>query len=178
MLSITAHKVYGPPGIGALIIRNEKDVRAHIKPLMYGGKQERGLRPGTLPTALIAGFGKAAEIAFQNYRKWHEIELKIKIDILEQLKEVHYVVNGDINNSLPNCINISFPGIDSEALMLGVKEYLSISNGSACTSSEYKPSYVLKAMGADAESSVRISWGPNVYEIDLSPIVDFVKRFN
>lgn len=176
LLSITAHKVYGPQGIGALVVRNTKNIRPLIKPLMYGGNHERGLRPGTLPVALISGFGKAAELSYKNYKEWNRIENQIKKKVLEQLQEVNFVVNGEISFSLPNCINISFPGIDSEALMLGVKQYLSISNGSACTSSEYKPSYVLKAMGADAESAVRISWGP-FSNVDLTPILEFVHEF-
>lgn len=177
LLSITAHKIYGPQGIGALVLRNKKYKRPPITPLMYGGKQEKGLRPGTLPASLIAGFGKAAELVLNNYLNWTEAEIKIKQSILDQLTEVDYIINGDISFSLPNCINISFPGIDSEALMLSVKEKISISNGSACTSSEYKPSHVLSSMGALAENSVRISWGPYMENVNLSEMIRFIKRF-
>lgn len=178
LLSITAHKIYGPQGVGALVLRNKKYKRPPITPLIYGGKQEKGLRPGTLPAPLIAGFGKAAELALKNYTDWRDKELDVKWKLLRKLEHINYVINGDISNSLPNCINISFPGVDSEALMMGIKEHLSLSNGSACTSSDYKPSYVLQEMGALAENAVRISWGPFQEKVDLTPIVDFVKLFN
>lgn len=176
LLSITAHKIYGPQGIGALILRNNNSKRPPITPLMYGGKQEKGLRPGTLPAPLIAGFGKAAELALSNYQLWYQAELNIKQVMLDQLKEIPFVINGDVNWSLPNCINISFPGIDSEALMLGVREELSISNGSACTSSHYKPSYVLQEMRVQAESAIRISWGPLLHLLDITAIINFVRN--
>ncbi len=176
LLSITAHKIYGPQGIGALVFRNKKYKRPPITPLMYGGKQEKGLRPGTLPAPLIAGFGKAAELILSNYLNWAKAELIIRQSIIEQLKEVEYTINGDISLCLPNCINISFPGVDSEALMLCVRQKLSLSNGSACTSSEYKPSHVLSSMGALAENSVRISWGPYLENVDLSEMILFIKK--
>jgi len=175
LLSITAHKIYGPQGIGALVLRSKKYKRPPISPLMYGGKQEKGLRPGTLPAPLIAGFGKAAELALQHYADWRITELEVKVKLLSQLEDVNYVINGDISSSLPNCINISFPGIDSEALMMGIKEYLSVSNGSACTSSDYKPSYVLQQMGALAENAIRLSWGPTTDSVDLSMLISCIK---
>lgn len=175
LLSITAHKIYGPQGIGALVLKNKKYKRPPITPLMYGGKQEKGLRPGTLPAPLIVGFGKAAELALKHYTIWRVKELEVKEKLLAQLEYVNYIINGDISNSLPNCINVSFPEVDSEALMMAIKEDLSISNGSACTSSDYKPSYVLQQMGALAENAVRLSWGPNVELKDITPIISFVK---
>lgn len=177
LLSITAHKIYGPQGVGALVLRNKKYKRPPITPLMYGGKQEKGLRPGTLPAPLIAGFGKAAELALLHHDEWRVKELSLKETVLSQLNSVNYIVNGELNNSLANCINVSFPEVDSEALMMAIKENLSISNGSACTSSEYKPSYVLQEMGALAENAVRISWGPFESNIDLIHIIEFVKSF-
>ncbi|WP_127484305.1 cysteine desulfurase family protein [Paenibacillus ehimensis] len=178
LLSITAHKIYGPQGIGALVLKNKNYKRPPITPLMYGGKQEKGLRPGTLPAALIAGFGKAAELSLKNYQNWSIVELDIKHNILNQLSEIDFIINGDKDYCLPNCINISFPGIDSEALMLSIKEHISLSNGSACTSSEYKPSHVLQAMGALAENAIRISWGPFNFAVDITPIINMVKSFN
>lgn len=176
LLSITAHKIYGPQGIGGLVLRNKKYKRPPITPLMYGGNQEKGLRPGTLPAPLIAGFGKAAELTLINHQMWYKVELEKKQAILDQLREIPFEVNGDINWCLPNCINISFPGIDSEALMLGVREELSLSNGSACTSSQYKPSYVLQEMGIHAESAIRFSWGPDSRLPDIDVVINFVKN--
>lgn len=175
LLSITAHKIYGPQGIGALVLRSKKYKRPPITPLMYGGKQEKGLRPGTLPVSLIAGFGKVAELVSDHYIDWKLNELKIKESILSQLDKVDFIINGDSSNCLPNCINISFPRVDSEALMMGIKEYVSVSNGSACTSSDYKPSYVLQQMGALAENAIRLSWGPHTPSVDLASLVSFVK---
>lgn len=175
LLSITAHKIYGPQGIGALVLRNKKYKRPPITPLMYGGKQEKGLRPGTLPASLIAGFGKAAELVLQHYTDWEANEIETKKNILSQLEMVNFIINGDSAFCLPNCINVSFPGVDSEALMMGIKEYISVSNGSACTSSDYKPSYVLQKMGAMAENAIRLSWGPYTSSVDLAPLISFVK---
>jgi cysteine desulfurase len=174
LLSITAHKIYGPQGIGALVLRSKKYKRPPITPIMFGGKQEKGLRPGTLPAPLIAGFGKAAELALQHYTDWRVKEIGIKETVLSQLNCVNYIVNGELNNSLANCLNVSFPEVDSEALMMGIKESLSVSNGSACTSSEYKPSYVLQEMGALAENAVRLSWGPDTVSVDLTPLISFL----
>ena len=165
-LSASAHKMYGPQGIGTLILRKKKFKSPPVRSIMYGGSQEHGIRPGTIPTALVAGFGKACEIALSEYQsnllKYQHIKKQI-IELLDSSK-VDYVINGDVECSIPNTINISFNGVNSEALMLATKQYCSISNGSACNSHSYKPSHVLTAMGLDTdriESAVRISWGIN-----------------
>ena len=170
-LSASAHKMYGPLGIGTLILRKKKFKSPPVKSIMYGGSQEHGIRPGTIPTALVAGFGKACEIALSEYQsnltKYQHIKKEI-IELLDTLK-VDYVINGDVEYSIPNTINISFNGVNSEALMLATKQYCSISNGSACNSHSYKPSHVLSAMGFDIErieSAVRISWGVDDSFID------------
>ena len=165
--------MYGPQGIGTLILRKKKFKSPPVKSIMYGGHQEHGIRPGTIPTALVAGFGKACEIALSEYQlnlsKYQHLKNRI-IELLDSSR-VDYVINGDINHSMPNTINISFNGVNSEALMLATKKYCGISNGSACNSNSYKPSHVLTAMGLDIErieSAVRISWG-----VDDSFIDDF-----
>ena len=170
-LSASAYKMYGPQGIGTLILRKKKFKSPPVKSIMYGGSQEHGIRPGTIPTALVAGFGKACEIALSEYQsnltKYQHIKKEI-IELLDTLK-VDYVINGDVEYSIPNTINISFNGVNSEALMLATKQYCSISNGSACNSHSYKPSHVLSAMGFDIErieSAVRISWGVDDSFID------------
>ncbi len=166
MLSASAHKMYGPQGVGALVLRKKRYKLPPVDPILFGGDQEHGIRPGTLPTALIAGFGEACRIACSEYSSNNEEYKKIKNIILSLLDRsgVEYEINGDQNYCVPNTINISFSGVNSEALMLSSKQYCGISNGSACNSSSYNPSYVLTAMGLDAQriqSAVRISWGKN-----------------
>ena len=163
LLSISGHKIFGPQGIGALVMKTKNYKRPPIEPITYGGGQERGLRPGTLPVALIAGLGKASEISAREHRNWHQDNLSVKNSILEQLSGIKYFINGAQDYCMPHVLNISFPGVDSEALMIAVKETYALSNGSACTSQDYKPSHVLSAMGRTAgdliNSNVRLSWG-------------------
>lgn len=166
MLSFSAHKLMGPQGVGVLVLKKKRYKLPPVKNIMYGGQQEHGIRPGTIPVALVAGCGRACEIAEQNYLD-NETKLQtIKYDILDSIRqaEIKYKINGDQNYCVNSTLNICFPGVSSEALMLSTKQYCSISNGSACTSQNYSPSYVLTAMGIpedEIESSVRISWGPD-----------------
>lgn len=164
MLSLSAHKFGGPQGIGALILRKKRYKFPPIRALTYGGQQEHGIRPGTIPVALVAGLGKACELAEQEYETNVK---KCKENKDAVLKLVHnsglkYQINGNQDFCMPNTLNISILGVESEALMLSSKQYCGISNGSACTSHDYNPSYVLTAMGLDEEritSAIRISWG-------------------
>lgn len=166
MLSASAHKMYGPQGIGTLVLRKKRYKLPPVKSIMFGGSQEHGLRPGTIPTALIAGFGKACEIALSEYKSNYEKCQNTKNTIINMLDEsgLKYYINGDIGNSIPNTLNIAFDGVNSEALMLASRQYCGISNGSACNSNSYKPSHVLESMGFSIDriqSAVRISWGNN-----------------
>lgn len=165
ILSMSAHKIGGPQGIGALILRRKRYKLPPVKGIMYGGPQEHGIRPGTIPVALVAGLGKACEISAQEYRENQTRCREIKSIILKLLNKssIEYQINGEQTFCVPNTLNVSFPGISSEALMLSTKQYCGISNGSACNASLYEPSYVLKEMGLSSEriaSSIRISWGP------------------
>lgn len=165
LLSVSGHKIYGPQGIGALITRRNKYHKPPLEPLMRGGGQEGGMRPGTLPVALIAGLGKAAEIAGNEYRDRDAHNRKIRQAILDKLQKVEHVFIGDQNHVISHTISVAFPERDSEALMLQLKDKIAISNGSACTSHSYEPSHVLSAMGMDRdliESTVRISWGVSI----------------
>jgi cysteine desulfurase len=171
MMSVTAHKMAGPQGIGALVLRKREYKLPPIKPIMFGGDQEHGLRPGTIPVALTAGFGKACEIALKEYRENIKLYKRIKVELIRILDDsgLTYKFNGDQNCCIPNTLNISISNVNSEALMLAAKKYCGISNGSACTSYSYKPSYVLEAMGVSTDeiaSSLRISWGPKM-NLDL-----------
>lgn len=166
LLSMTGHKMYGPQGIGALVLRMKKYKRPPITPITYGGGHEKGLRPGTLPVALIVGLGTACEIAKKEYNKTTAQYIHTKEQIIAELQNsgVAFEINGCPRFCMPNTLNISFLGVNSEALMLATKQYCSVSNGSACTSHDYSHSHVLTAMGLSderIESAVRISWGKN-----------------
>ena len=167
MLSMSAHKLGGPQGIGALILRKQGYKLPPVKAIMYGGQQEHGIRPGTLPVALIAGLGKACEIAEKEYKDNTRICQEIKEKIKSMLEEsgLKYKYNGFQEYAIPSTVNVCLDGVSSEALMLSSKEFCGISNGSACNSKSYDPSYVLLAMGIpenEIESSVRISWGHDI----------------
>ncbi len=180
LLTITAHKIYGPQGVGALVLRSDNASVPPIHPLMYGGGQERGFRPGTLSVALIGGFGKAAEISQLHNESWMNTWVGVKSDILKQLSQIKHKINGSVERSLPNLLNITVTGIDAEALMVGVRKQLALSNGSACSSLKYTPSHVLQAMGLDKESlrsSVRMSWGYGIEKVDLNVLIAFVRQF-
>lgn len=167
MLSMSAHKIGGPQGIGALILKKQRYKLPPVKAIVYGGQQEHGIRPGTLPVALIAGLGKACEIAEKEYANNFQIckEIKNKISIMLEESGLEYKFNGSQEYAMPTTINVCINGVSSEALMLSSKEFCSISNGSACNSKSYSPSYVLLAMGIpkeQIENSVRISWGHDI----------------
>lgn len=164
MLSFSAHKLMGPQGVGVLILRKKSYKLPPVKPIMFGGQQEHGIRPGTIPVALVAGCGEACELAWTEYRQNNELAKQIKESLLIMLKEsgLKYHINGDQTCCVPSTLNICIDGVSSEALMISTKQLCSVSNGSACTSKSYDPSYVLTAMGIpreQIESSIRISWG-------------------
>jgi len=161
LLSVSAHKCYGPKGIGCLYIRNRK--RQHLMPLMQGGGQEFGLRPGTLPTHQIVGMATAFKLAAQSLEKdqQHAEHLaQLLTEQLKPLKGVHF--NGDQQQKLASIINISFDDVGSDSLMIHLKEQLAIANGSACNTGTIEASHVLRAMGIEGDrlyGAVRISFG-------------------
>ena len=164
MLSFSAHKLMGPQGVGVLVLKKKSYRLPPVKAILYGGQQEHGIRPGTIPVALTAGCGKACEIAETEYIKNNEHSLKIKRKIIGELDAsgLPYSFNGDQNYCVSTTLNICIEGVASEALMISTKQYCGLSNGSACTSKSYNPSYVLVAMGIpieQIENSIRISWG-------------------
>tara|TARA_B100001113_G_scaffold130792_1_gene106957 strand:+ start:246 stop:1460 length:1215 start_codon:yes stop_codon:yes gene_type:complete len=175
LMSFSAHKTYGPKGIGALFVRRKPRVR--IEALIHGGGHERGMRSGTLPTHQIVGMGEAYRIAkleINNDRKkiekFHEKFLK------EALKIEHAYINGDLENKVPNILNISFNFIEGESLIMGLKD-IAVSSGSACTSASLEPSYVLRALGRKdelAHSSIRFSFGRFTEEKDIDKTIDIL----
>lgn len=178
LISISGHKIYAPKGIGALVIRRRGYDRPPLQPLGYGGGQERGLRSGTLPVPLIAALGKAAEVSFRDRAKRHQACQRIRENALAALMPLNPRLTGEQSLVMDHVLNFGFPGLDSEALIVALKDLVAISNGSACTSSSYMPSHVLKAMGMnddDANSCVRISWCHLTQEVDWMAIADRIR---
>lgn len=161
MLSVSAHKLFGPKGVGALIARRKGYERPPLKPLMFGGGQERALRPGTLPVPLIAGFGAAAAIAMRDHLLRRSASFTERQLALKEFEPLKPILIGDQSHALSHVLTLGFMGVDSEALMLALRDDVAISNGSACTSARREASHVLTAMGLDQEtieSIVRLSW--------------------
>ncbi len=178
MLSITAHKLGGPQGVGALILRRDKTYRRPpVVPLMYGGPQERGFRPGTTPVALVAGFARAAELCDKECGQYWKACAKTKEQFLRTIEGLDYALNGDQEHCLPSTVNVSFRGVDAEGIFLAMKDDYAFSNGSACNSGSHAPSYVLTAMGLEEErvnEAIRISWGKDT-KADFGKLVGYVK---
>jgi len=161
LISISGHKIFAPKGIGALITRLRNFNKPPLKPLFFGGGQEAKLRPGTLPVHLIVGLGMAAKIAKKELKKRQTKNKKIYDQVIKLMNNLGGKLNGDEKYLLGNCVNFSIPTVDAEAFMLTTKDLISISNGSACTSSTYEPSHVIKAMNNNEnilKGAVRISW--------------------
>lgn len=176
LMSFTAHKMYGPKGVGALYVRR-KNPRVKVTAQMDGGGHERGMRSGTLNVPGIVGFGKACEIAMNEMQADAERLSKLR-DKLEnallQLEEAY--VNGSVENRLPHTTNISFKYVEGEGLMMGIKD-IAVSSGSACTSASLEPSYVLKNLGLDdelAHSSIRFGLGRFTTEEEIDFTIDCV----
>ncbi|MFT5585903.1 MAG: cysteine desulfurase [Cognaticolwellia sp.] len=183
LLSISAHKMYGPKGIGALYVRRGRP-RIRIEPLIFGGGHERGLRSGTLAVHQIVGFGRAAELAMEDLESG-EIERvrgmrdRMWVALQESLDEVF--LNGHPEHRLPNNLNVSFAYVEGEAMMMAIKD-IAVSSGSACTSASLEPSYVLRALGVDVElahTSIRFGLGrfTTDEEIDYA-IAEVIKNVN
>jgi cysteine desulfurase len=182
LLSLTAHKMYGPKGVGALYVRSKPRVK--LTPLIDGGGHERGMRSGTLNVAGIVGLGKACEIAQKEMGAEGErltaLRERLKAGILSQLDEVY--LNGHATERLPGNLNLSFAYIEGESLLMGLKE-IAVSTGSACTSASLEPSYVLKALGMGDElaySAIRFGLGRFTTEEEINftagRVVDEVRR--
>jgi cysteine desulfurase len=177
LLSLSAHKMGGPQGIGALVVRRR--VRAAINPVTFGGGQEGGIRPGTLPVHLIAGFGLAAEIAVREAAERHSLALRFRSQILEGWKNIEFSINGDPDRMSPYVLNLSFPGLDSQQVTEAWSTLAAASNGSACTSRQIHCSHVLHAMGYDdarSASAVRLSWNHATRLPDLHAMARALKN--
>lgn len=173
LISVSAHKLYGPMGVGALIARRRGYERPPLRPLMFGGGQERGLRPGTVPVPLVAGLGEACRLASTEQEKRLDACRAVRADVIHAFEAIGAAWNGDQERVLPHVLNLSIPGIDAEAAMMLLRDLTAISNGSACTSSTYEPSHVLTAMGLPPErtqEALRISWSHEPPGVDWSAV--------
>jgi cysteine desulfurase len=177
LMSITAHKIYGPKGVGALYVRR-KNPRVQISPIIDGGGHERGMRSGTLNVAGIVGLGKACEIAREEMDKEGKrlagLRDRLKERIMNRLDETY--INGSMEHRLPGNLNISFAYVEGESLLMGIND-VAVSSGSACTSATLEPSYVLKALGTGddlAHSSIRFGIGRFNTEAEVDYVADRV----
>jgi cysteine desulfurase len=177
LLTITAHKMYGPKGIGALYVRRKPRVR--IEAQIHGGGHERGFRSGTLPTHQIVGFGEAARLAKAEMATENERIRALRDRLLEGIESIEEAyVNGDLEKRIPHNLNVSFNFVEGESLIMAVKD-LAVSSGSACTSASLEPSYVLRALGRSdelAHSSIRFTLGRFSTEEEIDYTIDLIKR--
>jgi cysteine desulfurase len=177
LLTVTAHKVYGPKGIGALYVRRKPRVR--IEPQIHGGGHERGFRSGTLPTHQIVGMGEAFRIAKAEMATENERIRFLRDRLLRGIREIEEVyVNGDLDRRIPGNLNVSFNFVEGESLIMAIKD-VAVSSGSACTSASLEPSYVLRALGRSdelAHSSIRFTLGRFTTEEEIDYTVDLLKR--
>jgi cysteine desulfurase len=174
LVSVSAHKMYGPKGVGALYVRRKPRVR--IAPIIDGGGHERGMRSGTLNVPAIVGFGKAAELCQQEMAseaaRLFKLRERLRKAICEKLDLV--TLNGSLEHRLPGSLNLSFAFVEGEALMMAIKD-VAVSSGSACTSASLEPSYVLRACGVEedmAHSSIRFGLG----RFNTEEEVDYVAK--
>lgn len=172
LMSFSGHKAYGPKGIGALFVSRKPRVR--LKAEQHGGGHERGMRSGTLPTHQIVGIGEAFALATERYEEDHAHAAKLRQKLWDSLQDIEETyLNGDLENSVPNIVNISFNFVEGESLMMSLKD-LAVSSGSACTSATLEPSYVLRAIGRPdelAHSSIRFSFGRYTTEEHIDRVI-------
>jgi cysteine desulfurase len=176
LLSVTAHMMYGPKGVGALYVRR-KNPRVRIAAMMDGGGHERGMRSGTLPVPLVVGFGKAAEICreamSEEGKRLAALRDRLQDLILSKVDEAY--LNGSPDRRLPHNLNISFAYVEGESVLMGLNREVALSSGSACTSATLEPSYVISALGVDAElahSSIRFG----LHRFTTEEEVDYVGK--
>ena len=177
LMSFSAHKTYGPKGVGALYVRRKPRIR--IEAQMHGGGHERGMRSGTLATHQIVGMGEAFRIAGEEMESENIRIKKLQLRLLSGLTEIDETyVNGDLKNRVPHNLNISFNYVEGESLIMAIKG-IAVSSGSACTSASLEPSYVLRALGRSdelAHSSIRFSIGRFTKESDIDYTIELLKE--
>ena len=177
LCALSAHKAYGPKGIGALYVRRKPRIR--LQPQMHGGGHERGFRSGTLPTHQIVGMGEAFKYAKTEMVKDNKKIKKLRDMLWDGLKDMEEIyLNGDLNQRIPGNLNISFNFVEGESLIMAIKD-IAVSSGSACTSASLEPSYVLRALGREdelAHSSIRMTIGKYTTEEEVLHTIDLLKN--
>jgi cysteine desulfurase len=180
LMSLSAHKVYGPKGVGALLVRRRGRSPVHLAPLQHGGGQEQGLRAGTVATHQVVGMGLAFALAQAVPESEAGRIAMLRDELWRGLSALGGIWrNGDPNHSVPHLLNVSFEGVEGESLIADVRKDVAVSAGSACTSASQEPSYVLRALGRDgilSESSLRFSLGRFTTQADIVTAVDVVTR--
>jgi len=177
LMSFSAHKIYGPKGIGALYVRRKPRVR--IEAQMHGGGHERGMRSGTLATHQIVGMGEAFRIAGEEMQSENEKLLSLRNRLWDGIKDMEEVyLNGDLEQRVAGNLNVSFNFVEGESLILALRD-IAVSSGSACTSASLEPSYVLRALGRDdelAHSSIRFTFGRFSTEEEVDLVIDKIRH--
>ena len=177
LMSFSAHKAYGPKGIGALYVRRKPRIRLEAQ--MHGGGHERGMRSGTLPTHQIVGMGEAFRIAKEEMTEENAHFRKLRDRLYEGVKDIEEVyINGDMTHRIAGNLNISFAYVEGESLIMALKD-MAVSSGSACTSASLEPSYVLRALGLNdelAHSSIRFTIGRFTTEEEIDYVVDVIRN--
>jgi cysteine desulfurase len=174
LISVSAHKIHGPKGVGALVMRRRDGKRPPLQALMFGGGQERGIRPGTIAVPLVAGFGVAAEVAIAERETRDRACRAFRRSLLSGLAPLDPAVNGDADRCVSYISNLSFPGLDAETVIDAWKGLVAISNGAACSSQSYTCSHVLSAMrlpAARRDGALRFSWCASTPEPDWRGLV-------
>jgi len=178
LISISGHKVGAPKGVGALVIRRRGWDRNPLRPIMFGGGQERKLRPGTLPVPLIMGFAEAAKVAVAEHDRWLRESRRVREKLLSALGKTRFHLNGDQAHAVPHIINLSFQDVDAERLIVRLKDQVAVATGSACTSASYTASHVLTAMKLPDEvvtNGLRLSWHPGqVMDLDVDRLAETI----
>ncbi|MEU9761235.1 MULTISPECIES: cysteine desulfurase DndA [Streptomyces] len=180
MISISGHKIGAPKGVGALVTRRRGWDKVPLEPIMFGGGQERKLRPGTLPVPLIMGLYEAARIFNEGQARWKRDALAIRERMLTALGKTRFRINGDADRTVPHILNVTFDGLNAEALIVRLKSQVAVATGSACTSAAYTPSHVLTAMGLPEEvatNGLRFSWFPSqIADFDPEDVAATIAR--
>jgi cysteine desulfurase len=179
LISVSGHKVHAPKGVGALVARRRGTDRPPLRPIMFGGGQELGLRPGTLPVHLVAALGLAAELAVAEAEPRADACRRFRVRMLDALAPLDPVLAGDLERAAPHIVNLSFPGLDSDEVIDALTDHVAVSSGAACTSQSYTCSHVLSSMGLDEpqlSGALRFSWCHRTPDVDWTPIVAAVRR--
>lgn len=179
LISVSGHKVHAPKGVGGLIVRRREGARPPLSALMHGGGQERGWRPGTLPVPLIAGLGKAAELAIEEHDSRARRCAEFRTLLLDGLGPLHPVINGDPHRSVPHIVNIAIPGVDADTAIEAWESLVAVSHGAACTSQTYTCSHVLSAMNLPSwrqDGALRLSWCHFTEVPDVPAMVEAIEQ--